>query len=63
MEVAALVAEGLTNQQIGQRLFIAPRTAETHLENIRQKLGFRSKAQVAAWVMAQKINRADGRSR
>ena len=54
MEVAVLVAEGLTNQQIGEKLFIAPRTAETHLENIRQKLGFRSKAQVAVWVMAQK---------
>jgi pimeloyl-ACP methyl ester carboxylesterase len=62
MEVAALVAEGLTNQQIGQKLFIAPRTAETHLENIRQKLGFRSKAQVAAWVIGQKINK-DTRSR
>jgi pimeloyl-ACP methyl ester carboxylesterase/DNA-binding CsgD family transcriptional regulator len=61
MEVAALVAEGLTNQQIGQKLFIAPRTAETHLENIRQKLGFRSKAQVAAWVIGQKINK-DARS-
>jgi pimeloyl-ACP methyl ester carboxylesterase/DNA-binding CsgD family transcriptional regulator len=54
VEVAALVAEGLTNQQIGQRLFIAPRTAETHVENIRQKLGFRSRAQVAAWVTAQR---------
>jgi pimeloyl-ACP methyl ester carboxylesterase/DNA-binding CsgD family transcriptional regulator len=54
-EVAALVAEGLTNQQIGQRLFIAPRTAETHVENIRQKLGFRSRAQVAAWVTAKKM--------
>jgi pimeloyl-ACP methyl ester carboxylesterase/DNA-binding CsgD family transcriptional regulator len=52
LEVAVLVAEGLTNQQIGQKLFIAPRTAETHLENIRQKLGFRSRAQVAAWVTA-----------
>jgi len=54
LEVANLVAEGLTNQQIGERLFIAPRTAETHVENIRQKLGFRSRAQVAAWVSAQK---------
>ena len=60
MEVATLVTEGLTNQQIGQRLFIAPRTAETHLENIRQKLGFRSKAQVAAWVMAQKVHKGSG---
>jgi pimeloyl-ACP methyl ester carboxylesterase/DNA-binding CsgD family transcriptional regulator len=54
VEVAVLVAEGLTNQEIGRRLFIAPRTAETHLENIRQKLGFRSRSQVAAWVTAQR---------
>ena len=53
-EVAALVAEGLTNEQIGKELFIAPRTAEAHLENIRQKLGVRSRAQVAAWVTSQK---------
>ena len=59
-EVAALVAEGLTNDQIGQRLFIAPRTAETHLENIRQKLGFRSRAQIAAWIISQKTGRRDG---
>jgi len=57
VEVAALVAEGLTNLQIGQRLFIAPRTAETHVENIRQKLGFRSRAQVAAWVAEQRIGK------
>lgn len=53
-EVAALVAEGLTNDEIAKRLFIAPRTAEAHLENIRQKLGFRSRAQIAAWVTAQR---------
>lgn len=57
-QVAALVAEGLTNEQIGRRLFIAPRTAETHLEKIRQKLGFRSRAQIAVWVTAQ--NRETG---
>jgi pimeloyl-ACP methyl ester carboxylesterase/DNA-binding CsgD family transcriptional regulator len=52
-EVAALVAEGLTNQEIALRLSVATRTVETHLENIREKLGFRSRAQVAAWVTAQ----------
>jgi DNA-binding CsgD family transcriptional regulator/sugar lactone lactonase YvrE len=49
-EVAALVAEGLSNREIGERLFIAERTAEGHVEQIRNKLGFRSRAQVAAWV-------------
>jgi pimeloyl-ACP methyl ester carboxylesterase/DNA-binding CsgD family transcriptional regulator len=50
LEVAALVAEGLTNHAIASRLSVAPRTAETHVENIRRKLGVRSRAQIAAWV-------------
>ena len=48
-EVAALVAEGLTNRDIAQRLFISERTADGHLEHIREKLGFSSRAQIAAW--------------
>jgi len=49
-EVAKLVAEGLTNRQIAKRLFIAERTAEGHVEQIRNKLGFTSRSQIAAWV-------------
>lgn len=49
-EVAGLVAEGLTNKQIAERLVISERTAETHVEQIRSKLGFRSRTQIAAWV-------------
>ena len=52
-EVAALVAQGLTNREIAQRLFISERTAESHVEQIRSKLGFRSRVQVAAWVTEQ----------
>lgn len=52
-EIAVLVAEGLTNREIAQRLFIAERTAEGHVEQIRNKLGFRSRAQVAAWITEQ----------
>lgn len=51
-EVAHLVAEGLTNRQIGRRLGISERTAERHVENLRAKLGLTSRAQVAAWVAA-----------
>ena len=47
-EVAALVAHGLTNRQIAARLVITERTAETHVQNILNKLGFTSRAQVAA---------------
>jgi DNA-binding CsgD family transcriptional regulator/tetratricopeptide (TPR) repeat protein len=49
-EVARLVADGLSNRQIGERLFIAGRTAETHVQHIFTKLGFTSRAQLAAWV-------------
>jgi non-specific serine/threonine protein kinase len=52
-EVAVLVAEGLTNQQIADRLLIGRRTANTHLEHILTKLDFTSRAQIAAWVAAQ----------
>lgn len=51
LEVAALVAEGLTNREIAQRLFISERTADGHLEHIREKLGVNSRAQIAAWVV------------
>jgi DNA-binding CsgD family transcriptional regulator len=47
LEVAELVAEGLTNQAIARRLSVAPRTAEAHVENIRRKLQVRSRAQIA----------------
>ncbi|PTR28968.1 pimeloyl-ACP methyl ester carboxylesterase [Rhodococcus sp. OK519] len=49
LEVAALVAEGMTNRQIAQRLGIEERSAEGHVERIRLRLGFTSRAQVAAW--------------
>jgi pimeloyl-ACP methyl ester carboxylesterase len=50
LEVARLVAAGLTNHSIATRLSVAPRTAESHVENIRRKLHVRSRAQIAAWV-------------
>jgi DNA-binding CsgD family transcriptional regulator/sugar lactone lactonase YvrE len=53
VEIAALVAEGLTNKEIATRLFISERTAEGHVERIRNKLGFRSRAQIAGWVAAR----------
>ena len=55
LEVAGLVAEGLTNHAISSRLSIAPRTAEAHVENIRRKLGVRSRAQIAAWVTEHRL--------
>jgi ATP/maltotriose-dependent transcriptional regulator MalT len=49
-EVAELVAEGLSNPEIAERLVISTRTAQGHVENILRKLGFTSRAMIAAWV-------------
>ncbi|SDH81746.1 ATP-binding protein [Nonomuraea jiangxiensis] len=49
LEIAELITEGLTNKKIAQRLIIAQRTAEGHVERILRKLGCTSRAQVAAW--------------
>jgi pimeloyl-ACP methyl ester carboxylesterase/DNA-binding CsgD family transcriptional regulator len=51
MEVAALVSQGLSNRQIAERLVITERSAESHVERIRGRLGFRSRAQIAAWYV------------
>jgi len=40
-------------REIGKRLFIAERTAEGHVEQIRNKLGFHSRAEVAAWAVSR----------
>jgi DNA-binding CsgD family transcriptional regulator len=48
-EVARFVREGLSNREIAERLVISERTAEGHVQHIMDKLGFRSRAQIAAW--------------
>jgi len=55
LEVAGLIAQGLTNHSIAVRLSVAPRTAEAHVENIRRKLEVRSRAQIAAWVTERRL--------
>jgi pimeloyl-ACP methyl ester carboxylesterase len=55
LEVAGLVAEGLTNHSIATRLSVAPRTAEAHVENIRRKLQVHSRAQIATWVTEHRL--------
>ena len=49
-EVAALIADGLTNQEIADRLIISRRTAEGHVNRILRKLGFDSRTQIATWM-------------
>ncbi|MGY1940740.1 ATP-binding protein [Nocardia gipuzkoensis] len=49
-QVAELLAQGLSNRRIAERLVVSPRTVDRHVENILCKLGFSSRAQVAAWT-------------
>jgi non-specific serine/threonine protein kinase len=52
-EIAALVADGLTNREIAQRLFLSIRTAETHVDRALGKLGFRTRTQLATWMQRE----------
>jgi len=52
MQVAGLIAGGRSNKQIAAELVISQRTAENHVRRILTKLGFTSRAQVAAWAAA-----------
>ena len=49
-EIAELVAQGLGNRQIAERLVLAKRTVDSHIEHILSKLGFNSRTQIAAWT-------------
>ena len=50
-EVAALLAEGLTNGELATRLFISPKTASVHVSNILAKLSMTSRAEIAAYAV------------
>ncbi len=52
-EVADLVAEGLTNRQIAERLVLSERTAQNHVQHVLTKLGLSNRAQVAAWRLSR----------
>ncbi|MET0419988.1 MAG: helix-turn-helix transcriptional regulator, partial [Actinoplanes sp.] len=57
---AVLVADGLTNPQIDDRLVIGRRTANTHVEHILTKLDFTSRAPIAAWATARQQPTGNG---
>ncbi|GAA3649432.1 LuxR family transcriptional regulator [Nocardioides ginsengisoli] len=53
LQVARLVADGMSNKEIAARLVISLRTAEGHVVRILTKLGFKSRSQIATWVAEQ----------
>jgi predicted ATPase/DNA-binding CsgD family transcriptional regulator len=52
-EIAALIARGLSNKGIADELVISPATVARHVTNILTKLGFASRAQIAAWAVSR----------
>jgi len=50
LEIAELVAQGLSNKEIASRVFLSERTVETHVSNILDKLGVNSRVEISTWV-------------
>ncbi|MER5650165.1 response regulator transcription factor [Streptosporangium sp. NPDC002524] len=50
LDIVSLVADGLTNPEIGAELYITPGTVKTHLAHIQRKLGVRNRVGIAAWA-------------
>jgi two-component system NarL family response regulator len=55
LEILRLVAQGLTDNEIGAQLFISPRTVQNHLTRIREKTGVRRRSELARWAVEHAI--------
>ena len=51
----SLIGEGATSKDIAARLGISPKTAQVHRDNLKQKLGLRSTAEMVRWALKHKI--------
>ncbi|HEY5882086.1 MAG TPA: AAA family ATPase [Nakamurella sp.] len=58
LEVADLVAQGLTNREIASRLFVSERTAQNHVQHILDKLDLPNRSQIAVWVRGRSPERS-----
>ena len=58
-EIVDLVAEGLSNRQIAEQLFVSERTVETHVSHVLGKLGATSRTDIATWAMASGLTMKD----
>ncbi|MDQ3643694.1 MAG: response regulator transcription factor, partial [Actinomycetota bacterium] len=54
LDVARLVAEGLTNREIAEQLYLSERTAQNHVQHILTKLALSNRSQLAVWMTRQK---------
>jgi DNA-binding CsgD family transcriptional regulator len=54
-EVVQLLVRGLTNRQIAQRLGIGERSVDSHLDHVRDRLGLRTRVEIAAWAIAEGV--------
>jgi predicted ATPase/DNA-binding CsgD family transcriptional regulator len=59
-EIAALIAQGLSNRAVAESLVISPRTVDGHVERILAKLDFTSRTQIASWVASSNIDAKSG---
>ena len=50
-EVLRLVAQGLTDKEIGAKLYISPRTVQNHLTRVREKTGLRRRSELTRWAV------------
>jgi DNA-binding NarL/FixJ family response regulator len=57
-EIAVLIAEGLTNVEIAERLMLVPGTVANHIANAMYRLGARNRAQLAVWAVEQGLYRS-----
>ncbi|GIF62283.1 DNA-binding response regulator [Asanoa ishikariensis] len=57
LDIVALVADGLTNREIGARLYITAGTVKTHLTSIQRKLRVRNRVGIAAWSWQSRLGR------
>ncbi|MCC6175454.1 MAG: response regulator transcription factor [Chloroflexi bacterium] len=58
-EVAVLIARGLTNGEIAKQLVLTSGTVANHVEHMFQRLGYRSRAQIAAWAVREGLGEDD----
>jgi DNA-binding CsgD family transcriptional regulator len=55
LEVLRLVADGLTDNEIGKQLYISPRTVQNHLTRIREKTGLRRRSELARCAVERPV--------